>query len=257
MTTYSTGKKAYAISDRSGQRFKYDEMVTEWNGSFVHYTEYEPKQPQLEPKVPGNDPQGLQNARPDRVEPASIVALPNNPFKTTSGSSTIVVNEPGHEREGGDKLYFTGALAGNGISLTPLSTTKGYSITIVNSDSYSFNVSSGTASTSGFFGGFSVSANPAQVSLPADPFVITTGSSTIQVNQPNHDKVTGDTVRFRNVDVLNNFGTASGFTQSVLQTSSGYSITIVNLNNYTFNASSGTASVSGTIGGGELTAETI
>ena len=62
MTTFATGKKAYAISDRSGQRFPYDEMVTEWNGSFVHYTEYESKQPQLEPKVPGNDPQGLLNA---------------------------------------------------------------------------------------------------------------------------------------------------------------------------------------------------
>jgi hypothetical protein len=59
MTTFATGKKAYAISDRSGQRFPYDEMVTEWNGSFVHTSEYEPKQPQLEPKVPGNDPQGL------------------------------------------------------------------------------------------------------------------------------------------------------------------------------------------------------
>ena len=68
MTTFATGKKSYAISDRSGQRFPYDEMVTEWNGSFVHYTEYEPKQPQLEPKVPGNDPQGLLNARPDRVD---------------------------------------------------------------------------------------------------------------------------------------------------------------------------------------------
>jgi hypothetical protein len=69
MTSFATGKKSYAISDRSGQRFPYGEMVTEWNGSFVHYTEYEPKQPQLEPKIPGNDPQGLQDARPDRVEP--------------------------------------------------------------------------------------------------------------------------------------------------------------------------------------------
>ena len=72
MTTYATGKKSWAVSDRSGQRFPYAEMVTEWNGSFVHISEYEPKHPQLEPKVPGNDPQGLQNARPDRVEPAVL-----------------------------------------------------------------------------------------------------------------------------------------------------------------------------------------
>ena len=91
MTTFATGKKAYAISDRSGQRFPYDEMVTEWNGSFVHTSEYESKQPQLEPKVPGNDPQGLLNARPDRTEPLSVVLLSFNPLLSTSGSSTILV----------------------------------------------------------------------------------------------------------------------------------------------------------------------
>jgi hypothetical protein len=42
MTTYATGKKSWAVSDRSGQRFPYAEMVTEWNGSFVHISEYEP-----------------------------------------------------------------------------------------------------------------------------------------------------------------------------------------------------------------------
>ena len=91
MTTFSTGKRSWAISDRSGQRFLYQEMVQEWNGSFVHYTEYEPKHPQLEPKVPGNDPQGLQNARPDRVEPAVLVELAYNPFYSISGSSTILI----------------------------------------------------------------------------------------------------------------------------------------------------------------------
>jgi hypothetical protein len=30
--------------------FPYSEMVTEWNGAKVHISEYEPKQPQLEPK---------------------------------------------------------------------------------------------------------------------------------------------------------------------------------------------------------------
>ena len=47
MSKYATGKTAKAISDRSGMQFPYKEMVREWNGSFVHYTEYEPKQPQL------------------------------------------------------------------------------------------------------------------------------------------------------------------------------------------------------------------
>ena len=47
------GKQALAISDRSGMRFPYSEMVREWNGSLVHYSEYEAKQPQLEPKPVG------------------------------------------------------------------------------------------------------------------------------------------------------------------------------------------------------------
>ena len=47
MSKYATGKHSKAISDRSGMEFPYKEMVREWNGSFVHFTEYEPKQPQL------------------------------------------------------------------------------------------------------------------------------------------------------------------------------------------------------------------
>jgi hypothetical protein len=38
----------------SGMAFPYSEMVTEWNGARVHISEYEPKQPQLEPKPTGH-----------------------------------------------------------------------------------------------------------------------------------------------------------------------------------------------------------
>ena len=51
MGKYASGKYAYAISDRSGLKFPYDEMVREWNGSLVHTSEYEPKQPQLRTKT--------------------------------------------------------------------------------------------------------------------------------------------------------------------------------------------------------------
>ena len=53
MSKYATGKHSKAISDRSGMEFPYKEMVREWNGSFVHISEFEPKQPQLEPKPHG------------------------------------------------------------------------------------------------------------------------------------------------------------------------------------------------------------
>ncbi len=64
---FARGKRSLAISDRSGQQFPYIEMKREWNGSFVHYTEYEPKQPQLDPRHHKADPQGLKNARSDTV----------------------------------------------------------------------------------------------------------------------------------------------------------------------------------------------
>ena len=88
MAKYATGKHARAISDRSGLEFPYREMVREWNGSFVHVSEFEPKQPQLEPKPNAGDGVALRNVRTDRSEPPTAVLLPNNPFTITNGSST-------------------------------------------------------------------------------------------------------------------------------------------------------------------------
>ena len=70
MAKYATGKYAKAISDRSGLEFPYKEMVREWNGSFVHISEFEPKQPQLEPKPMNGDSISLDatwssNSSPD------------------------------------------------------------------------------------------------------------------------------------------------------------------------------------------------
>jgi hypothetical protein len=41
-------------------------MVREWNGARVHISEYEPKQPQLEPTPYSADPQGLPHPRPQQ-----------------------------------------------------------------------------------------------------------------------------------------------------------------------------------------------
>ena len=62
-TKFSGGKFSKAISDRSGLEFPYNEMKFEWNGSLVHWSEYEPKQPQLDLTY-FTDAQSLQNARP-------------------------------------------------------------------------------------------------------------------------------------------------------------------------------------------------
>ena len=68
MGNLSKGKYALFISDRSGLAFPYREMVREWNGARVHTSEYEPKQPQLEPTPYSADPQGLPHPRPQQFK---------------------------------------------------------------------------------------------------------------------------------------------------------------------------------------------
>ena len=97
MAKYATGKYAKAISDRSGMEFPYKEMVREWNGSFVHVSEFEPKQPQLEPKPQGADGIALLHVRTDRNEPSTTVRIPDDGFETyQAGSGVINVFSPGH-----------------------------------------------------------------------------------------------------------------------------------------------------------------
>ena len=106
---FAKGKHSKAISDRSGLEFPYTEMVKEWNGMLVHTSEYEPKQPQLDPKPKGSDPQGLLNARPARTETAVPRLLPLNAFTTTNSSQIIKVNEPNHGRSTSDRVRFRDA----------------------------------------------------------------------------------------------------------------------------------------------------
>ena len=93
---YAKGKYAIAISDRSGLQFPYNEMVKEWNGAWVHTSEYEPKAPQLMPHEHSPDPQALEHPRPARVAPATTQMLPPNPFRFTNGSTSVSVFAPGH-----------------------------------------------------------------------------------------------------------------------------------------------------------------
>ena len=94
MARFSKGRRALAISDRSGAAFPYNEMVKEWTGAWVHISEFEPKQPQLQPHPIGADPQGLQHARPARTEFPVEDILPNDPFTTTAASGTLSVSFP-------------------------------------------------------------------------------------------------------------------------------------------------------------------
>ena len=101
MGNTARGKHALFISDRSGLAYPYTEMVKEWNGARVHTSEYEPKQPQLEPKPYTADPQGLMHPRPQKFNlltggGGGIVAnlsLPGDfAFQTISNESMVPAN---------------------------------------------------------------------------------------------------------------------------------------------------------------------
>ena len=131
MTTFSQGKYALAISDRSGMAFPYNEMVREWNGALVHVSEYEPKQPQLDPEPTSADPQALQRARPARTEFSTQDFLPLNPF-TTAVTTTLTVSFPSGALQVDDVLRFTNikeAVGGVSIARLKLQTTLNGNIT--------------------------------------------------------------------------------------------------------------------------------
>jgi hypothetical protein len=97
---FARGKRSLAISDRSGMQFPYIEMVKEWNGSIVHFTEYEPKHPQLDPPYHPADPQGLKRPRADiRPGGGCLVQLDlyywPGQFDTTATSPNTFSMQPG------------------------------------------------------------------------------------------------------------------------------------------------------------------
>ena len=72
MAKFASGKHSYAISDRSGFRYRYKDMRKEWNGLLVGKDEWEPKHPQLGPFRKVIDAEALKDARPDTTEPFDV-----------------------------------------------------------------------------------------------------------------------------------------------------------------------------------------
>ena len=135
MGKYASGKHAIAISDRSGLRFPYQEMVKEWNGMGVPYTEYESKQPQLELALLGPDGIALAHPRPDSRGYHKVpVLLPENPFETyKAGEGDIFVHSPNHGRQNNTIVRFRGtperssSTGPSGWPLTPSNGSPGFS----------------------------------------------------------------------------------------------------------------------------------
>ena len=154
MSNFASGKKAKAISDRSGMAFPYREMLKEWNGSFVHISEFENKHPQIEVKTHVPDKVALQNARSDREESAVPRLLKLNAFKTSNqGTSVITVTELDHGRSSSDTVRFYDVSSFDGITATNLTRSAGYTITKVDDNSYTFTVATDTATSGNLTGG--------------------------------------------------------------------------------------------------------
>ena len=185
---FAKGKYAKAISDRSGMEFPYNEMIREWNGSFVHKSEYEPRHPQDEVRHHSVEGHGLRNARPARSENEVSVLLGPNPFESiAAGSGLINVFELAHGRDTSDTVRFRGPIwtssdsdgyqnpvGFDGITGSNLAYSSGYSITVGKRDSsgtitntddfYHFTVNTNTATAGGISGGGNnCSAGPATI----------------------------------------------------------------------------------------------
>ena len=94
MAKWATGKRSQAISDRSGMAFPYTEMVKEWNGSLVHYSEFEPKHPQIRTRHNTADAIALQNSRNMKFQQPVIISTinpqaPNDDTIVSSGGSMV------------------------------------------------------------------------------------------------------------------------------------------------------------------------
>ena len=133
MGKYASGKFAKRISDRSGMAVPYNEMVQEWTGAWVHVSEFEPKQPQLDPLPIVTDPQSLQHARSQIADSRVFVGQDGttvNEFQTLDMSVT--------------NIYANGvAYASTQKSMMPLSVQQPNKPTLLNS-----NVGNVTVSTS-------------------------------------------------------------------------------------------------------------
>ena len=109
MARFAQGKFALAVSDISGQSFPWNEMVTQWNGLFVHYSEFESKQPQLDPKPSAADPTALTKTRIQQPAPDALRFLDFNPLVTYAAASGIInVHSPDHQRTYGTTIRFRG-----------------------------------------------------------------------------------------------------------------------------------------------------
>jgi hypothetical protein len=85
---YAKGTYAWGLCDYCGQRYKLNVLRKNWRGFKVCPSDYEPKEPQLEPLRYRGDAIALYEPRPDRIEPMDVyVAAPADSAFQSIGSA--------------------------------------------------------------------------------------------------------------------------------------------------------------------------
>ena len=172
--SYSSGKYAYGICDKTGFRYDLKDLVFEFrNGSKtglrVGIDVVDPDHPQnFVGRVKLDDPQSVQDARPDRVEPATERLLLVNPFTTAaadSGSTVVTVTEKDHGRSTSDVVRFRNCLGFDGLTAANFELATGYAITKLTDDTYTITIAA--ESTAGSVTGGGVFATVGPVTLEA------------------------------------------------------------------------------------------
>jgi hypothetical protein len=170
-----------------------------------------------------------------------------NPFDTVSGSAVINVNDTAHGLKTGDIATFSGAVAVGGISADQLNTN--HRVTVISVDDYTITVfTQATSTVTG--GGGTVSATYTKFNVTlTNPFTATLGSAVITVADADHGCVTGDFVTFSGATGLGGNITATVLNQE-------YQVSVININSYTITvgASANATDVSGSPGGGTVSA---
>ena len=143
MSKFASGKRAYFISDRSGQRYRYRDAKREWTGAIVGPDEFDPKHPQLFPVRNISDPQALRDPRPDTQNIFSV----NVTFPTFNLTTVRYVPLPVMLSSVG-QVVATGSATGEAISvaITGISA-EGYVGSVVAS-----NIASATVAVTGVAG---------------------------------------------------------------------------------------------------------
>lgn len=159
-----------------------------------------------------------------------------NPFTTTNGQNTISVSDTAHGAQVGSIVYFTGSSAVGGIPAAEINTR--HAITSI-TDANTYVITVTTAATSSATGGGTVTATYYINGrlLGTDPFATTNGSNVVTVTATGHGGQTGDYVTFSGASTFANVDMNGEFT-----------ITVIDTNSYTVNASTNASST--TSGGG-------